>query len=108
MAVHLQRDRLSRFPVRRCASKFVYKKLCFLGVYFFLNETHSVLPEIYTRNGECDLKLSISFFFYSSDNKGIKLPYTFVQYLFKGEEHEVRQIRPHEKAKKKTSYRRVL
>ena len=36
------------------------------------------------------------------------LPYTLVQYLFKGEEHELRQIRPHGIAKKKKSYRRVL
>ena len=36
------------------------------------------------------------------------MPYTFVQYLSKGEEHKVRQIRPHGNAKKKTSYRCLL
>lgn len=46
--------------------------------------------------------------FLLSDHKGRTLPYTFVQYLFKGVEHEIRQIRPHDNAKKKTSYRRVL
>lgn len=42
-----------------------------------------------------------------ADSKGRTLPYTLVQYLFKGEEHQIRQIRPHGNAKKKTSYRRV-
>ena len=36
------------------------------------------------------------------------MPYTFAQYLFKGEEHGIRLIRPHGNAKKKKSYRRVL
>ena len=36
------------------------------------------------------------------------MPYTVEQYLFKGEEHGIRQIRAHGNAKKRKSYRRVL
>ena len=41
------------------------------------------------------------------DNLGNVKPYVFVQYLFKGEEHEVQRILPHGNAKIKSSYRRL-
>lgn len=108
VAVHLQRDRLSRLPVRRCASNFVNKKFRSLVGFIFVLMKHILycLRSIHVME---NVILNFPFpFFHSSDNKGIRLPYTFVQYLFKGEEHEIRQIRPHGNSKKKTSYRRVL
>lgn len=42
------------------------------------------------------------------DKKNQMMPYTFIQYLFKSEEHEICNVKPHGNSKKNSSYRRIL
>ena len=42
------------------------------------------------------------------DKQNQMMPNTFIQYLFKSEEHEIGNVKPHANSKKNSSYRRIL